>query len=137
MYSVRFYPNGDFNLLMEVTSQLYDTYEFPRLEFSKPEYLQKVAIASAEESTYFCFKDGRCIGGITVSDEMYDVHFNGTGRHITNCVILPGVDSRKALSMCISALREGGKGEGSSWYSTTHRRDFYTLVTRYRRIPNG
>lgn len=136
MYSAKYYPNGNTDLLLEVAGGLYDTYWYPRVEFNKLEYLQKVVLSASEDAAWYCFLGDKVIGAITVSDEMYDVHFNGTGRHVTNCVILPGVDSRKALTMLIKALKGRGRGEGLSWYSLTHRRDFYTLTTKYRRITS-
>ncbi|ANT45391.1 hypothetical protein BI050_gp34 [Pectobacterium phage PP90] len=134
MYSVRYYPNGNTELLLEVASGLYDTYEYPRKEFNKLEYLQKVLLAASEDAAWYCFLGDKVIGAITVSDEMYDVHFNGTGRHVTNCVILPGVDSRKALKLLLGVLRGNLKEGVCSWYSTTHRKDFNTLITRYTKI---
>ena len=134
-YSVKYYPNGNTDLLLEVASGLYDTYKYPRMEFNKLEYLQKVVLSASEDAAWYCFLGDKVIGAITVSDEMYDVHFNGTGRHVTNCVILPGVASTTALRMLLRELERGiigGKAE--SWYSITHRRDFYTLTTKYRRV---
>ena len=136
-YSVKYYPNGNTDLLLEVASGLYDTYEYPRKEFNKLEYLDRVLLAASDDAAWYCFLGEKVIGGITVSDEVYDVHFNGTGQHITNCVILPGVDSKRALRMLLRELGKGVGGKGGSWYSVTHRRDFYTLTTKYRRVKSG
>lgn len=135
MYSVKFFPDGNLDLLLTVAAGMYDTHPYPKLEFDKRTYLERVMLASSEDGIYICFDGDDPIGAITVSDEMYDVHFGGTGRHVTNFVVLPRQDSvvvvRKLLrEFRISLVREGE----STWYSTTHRRDFYTLVTRYWRI---
>ena len=135
MYSVRYFPNGNPELLLEVAAGLYETYEYPRLEFDKRTYLERVYKNSFEDAMYMCFDGDTPIGGITVSPEVYDVHFNGTGKHITNFVVLPRADSRRVVALLLKEFRVALYREGeSSWYSTTHRRDFYTLSTRYWRL---
>lgn len=134
MYNVRYYPDGNIELLAELAAGLYDTYEYPRLEFDKRTYLERVLVASSEDGMYACFVDDKPVAAVTVSPMLYDVHFNGTGRHVTNTVVLPGVDSRKVLVLLLRGLERGLGEEGGTWYSTTHRRDFYTLTTRYRRV---
>lgn len=137
MYSAKFFPDGNVDLLLAVASGMYDTHEYPRLEFDKRTYLERVVLASSEEGIYVCFDGDVPVGAITVSDTMYDVHFGGVGRHIMNFVVLPRPDSRVVVRKLLREFRISLVREGEcTWYSTTHRRDFYTLVTRYWRI-NG
>ncbi len=136
MYNVKYFPNGDPELLLEVAAGLYETYEYPRLEFDKRTYLERMFLLTSD-AMYMCFDGDTPIGGITVSDEMYDSHFNGTGRHITSFVVLPRKDSRKVVATLLREFRMSlYRGGESSWYSTTHRRDLYTLTTRYWRVKN-
>lgn len=135
MYSLRYFPEGNFDLLMQITSILYDTYQYPKLEFDKPRYLQRIAMSHAESPMIMCFdEDNVAIGGVTLSEEMFDDHFSGVGRHITTCVLVPWCDSKKALRLLIRSVQELVAAEGGTWYTYTNRRDMYTLSTRYRRI---
>lgn len=135
MFNVRFFPSVEPELLLEVAAGLYDTYEYPRLEFNKREYLERVLLQASEGTLFMCFEGDRPIGGITVSDLMYDLHFNGTGKHITNFVVLPRADSRRVVALLLREFRLSLYREGEcTWYSTTHRRDLYTLTTRYWRL---
>lgn len=135
MYSVRFFPEGNTELLLAVAEGMYDTHPYPRLEFDKRTYLERVMLASSEDGIYICFAGETPVGAITVSDTMYDVHFGGVGRHVTNFVVLPRSDSQVVVRKLLREFRTSlvREGEGT-WYSTTHRRDFYTLVTRYWRL---
>lgn len=138
MFSVRYYPDVDEALLAEMAGRLYDTYSYPRIEFNKREYLERVLLEGSSGSMFMCFEGSTPVGGITVSDSMYDMHFNGTGKHVLNFVVLPHKDSAKIVRLLLNELRttliRGGK---DTWYSTTHRRDFYTLTTKYWRINNS
>ena len=114
---------------------MYDTHPYPKLEFDKRTYLERVILASSEDGVYICFDGDNPVGGITVSDAMYDVHFGGVGRHITNFVVLPQQDSLSVVRKLLREFRISLVREGEcTWYSTTHRRDFYTLTTRYWRL---
>lgn len=138
MFNVRYYPDVDEVLLAEMAGRLYDTYSYPRIEFNKREYLERVLLEGSSGSMFMCFEGSTPVGGITVSDSMYDMHFNGTGKHVLNFVVLPHKDSAKIVRLLLNELRttliRGGK---DTWYSTTHRRDFYTLTTKYWRINNS
>lgn len=135
MYSVKYFPDGNVDYLLEIASGLYEQHPYPKLEFDKATYLGLVQVASYEDAIYVCLQDDVPIGAITVSDLMYDVHFGGPGRHITNFVVLPRTDSAGVVKKLLKEFRLSLYREGeSTWYSTTHRRDFYTLVTRYWRL---
>lgn len=135
MYSVKYFPNVEPELLLEVAAGLFDTYKYPQLEFNKREYLERVLLLATEGSVFVCFENDHPIGGITVSDSMYDMHFNGVGKHITNFVVLPRPDARRVVVKLLKEFRTSLVREGEcTWYSTTHRRDFYTLSTRYWRL---
>lgn len=138
MYSVRYFPSTNPELVLKVASGLYDTYEYPRLEFTKREYLERVLLQATDESLFACFDGDEPIGVITVSDLVYDLHFRGTGKHVTNFVVLPRPDSRRVVGKLLHEFRISLVREGEcAWYSTTHRRDLYTLTTRYWRLKNG
>lgn len=135
MCSVKYFPDGNTRLLLSLASGLYDTYEYPRLEFSKETYLEMVLLASRDDGMYVCMSGDGPLGAITVSDLMYDVHFGGVGRHVTNFVVLPHQDSLSVVRKLLREFRVSLVREGEcTWYSTTHRRDFYTLTTRYWRL---
>lgn len=138
MFNVRYYPDVDEALLAEMAGRLYDTYSYPRIEFNKREYLERVLLEGSSGSMFMCFEGDTPVGGITVSDSMYDMHFNGTGKHVLNFVVLPHKNPAKIVRLLLNELRttliRGGK---DTWYSTTHRRDFYTLTTKYWRINNS
>lgn len=137
MYSVRFFPKGNVEYLLDIASGMYDTHPYPRLEFDKRTYLERVVLNSSEYGIYVCFNDDIPVGAITVSDVMYDVHFGGVGRHVADFVVLPSQDSIAVVRKLLREFRMSLVREGEcTWYSTTHRRDFYTLCTRYWRI-NG
>lgn len=135
MYSVKFFPDGNLDLFLTIAAGMYDTHPYPKLEFDKRTYLERVILASSEDGVYICFDEDNPVGGITVSDVMYDVHFGGVGRHITNFVVLPQQDPLSVVRKLLREFRISLVREGEcTWYSTTHRRDFYTLTTRYWRL---
>lgn len=135
MYSVKFFPDGNLDLFLTIAAGMYDTHPYPKLEFDKRTYLERVMLASSEDGVYICFDRDNPVGGITVSDAMYDVHFGGVGRHVTNFVVIPHQDSLSAVRKLLREFRISLVREGEcTWYSTTHRRDFYTLTTRYWRL---
>lgn len=135
MYSVKYFPDGNVDYLLEIASGLYDQHPYPKREFHKTTYLEHVLRASHEDGMYVCLYDDVPIGAITVSDLMYDVHFGGPGRHITNFVVLPVSGSTRIVKRLLKEFRLSlYRGGECTWYSTTHRRDFYTLTTRYWRL---
>lgn len=137
MYSVKSYPKGNQELLLQVAGTLYKEYEYPKREFKLDEYLQLVLRATTEDIMFFCFEGDKVVGALTASPGVYDLHFNGTGRHVTNFVVNTCSNSRKAIRLLLDRFSILLIREGSKWYSTTHRRDYYTLSTKYRRVNNG
>lgn len=132
MCNVKFYPNGDRDLLLTMVSQHWDLCEYSQKEFSKLEYLRVFDTELSKLPMYVAFQDDKPCGFVTLSEPTVDVHMNGFGVHVMATLSL----RQNTVRYLFRAVRDGlgGLGVKVLWFSVPKRSNQNTVTIRYRRV---
>lgn len=111
---------------------MWEEAPFPRKHFNWFQYRGLVRQETEDTRSLVCTCNGMFVGGLTIGELGYDIHYPGLGIIVYNTVVRKHYPqaTRLLYRELIRLIRKGG----GQWYQTTQRVNELELSTKFRRI---
>lgn len=136
MYNVKFFPEGDDDVVRLLAKDHWDKYPYPKVHFGRTLYANTCTEALRGYPLFACYDtvddEQVLVGLVSVTDYTLDLHRSGCGVNIL--ASFNATDNPPVISRLVRSVARWARNRGCHWLSIPRRTGTDSTEITYRSL---